>query len=62
MRVSFTVKVSVGVIQVAILFCNCEAPHPRRINVGVSDAAVKTRLPSPKLRLKLSFLPDSSWT
>ena len=64
MRVSFTVKVSVRVIQVAILFCNCEATQPRRIitiNFGVSDAAVKTLL-SPKLRVKLGFLPDSSWT
>ena len=30
MRVSFTVKVSVRVIQVAILSCNCEATQPRR--------------------------------
>ena len=29
MRVSFTVKVSVRVIQVAILYCNCEAIQPR---------------------------------
>ena len=62
MRVSFTVKDSARVIQVAILSCNCEATQPRRINFGVSDAAVKTRLLSPKLRVKLGFLPDSSWT
>ena len=30
MRVSFTVRVSVRVIQVAILSCNCEATQPRR--------------------------------
>ena len=30
MRVSFTVKVSVRVVQVAILSCNCEATQPRR--------------------------------
>ena len=30
MRVSFMVKVSVRVIQVAILSCNCEATQPRR--------------------------------
>ena len=29
MWVSFTVKVSVRVIQVAILSCNCEATQPR---------------------------------
>ena len=31
MRVSFTVKVSVRVMQVAILSCNCEATQPRRL-------------------------------
>ena len=31
MQVSFTVRVSVRVIQVAILSCNCEATQPRRI-------------------------------
>ena len=30
MRVSFMVKVSVRVMQVAILSCNCEATQPRR--------------------------------
>ena len=29
-RISFTVKVTVGVIQVAILSCNCEATQTRR--------------------------------
>ena len=33
MRVSFTVRVSVMVIQVAILSCNCEVTQPRRLNL-----------------------------
>ena len=37
MRVSFTVKVSVRVIKVAIQSCNCEATQPRR-NIYVSDS------------------------
>ena len=32
MRVSFTVRDSVRVIQVAILSCNCEVTQPRRIS------------------------------
>ena len=36
MRVSFTVKVSVRVIQVAILSCNCEATQQRPTIKGVA--------------------------
>ena len=37
MRVSFTVRVSVRVIQVAIaiLSCNCEATQPRRFKYDI---------------------------
>ena len=37
MRVSFTVKVSVRVIQVAILSGNCEATQPRRTYISRSE-------------------------
>ena len=45
MRVSFTVRDSVRVIQVAILSCNCEVTQPRQINKhSDSDALVTINL------------------